>query len=135
MRCSIHAMTDWFARPVLHVSSVEASLRFYVDRLGFTIAWRHEENGETPVAQVDRGNCALIFSNQWPEKVGKGLMFISLNVEPETRETAVAALDALRDELQARGAPVKDGRWGYRLLVVEDLDGNQLFFNYPNEPQ
>jgi hypothetical protein len=31
-------MTDWFARPVLHVSSVEASLRFYVDRLGFTVA-------------------------------------------------------------------------------------------------
>jgi hypothetical protein len=21
-----------------------------------------------------------------------------------------------------------------RILVVEDLDGNQLFFNYPNEP-
>jgi hypothetical protein len=58
-----------------------------------------------------------------------------LNVEPETRETAVAALDALRDELQARGVPVMDGHWGYRLLVVEDLDGNQLFFNYPNEPQ
>ena len=32
-----------------------------------------------------------------------------------------------------RGLPVKDGNWGYRLLVVEDLDGNQLFFNYPNE--
>jgi hypothetical protein len=32
------------------------------------------------------------------------------------------------------GVPVKDGHWGYRLLVVEDLDGNQLFFNYPNEP-
>jgi catechol 2,3-dioxygenase-like lactoylglutathione lyase family enzyme len=29
-------MTDWFARPVLHVTDVEASLRFYVDRLGFT---------------------------------------------------------------------------------------------------
>jgi hypothetical protein len=37
-------------------------------------------------------------------------------------------------ELEARGAPVKDGHWGYRLLVVEDLDGNQLFLNYPNEP-
>jgi hypothetical protein len=35
-RSSIDAMTDWFARPVLHVSSVKASLRFYVDRLGFT---------------------------------------------------------------------------------------------------
>ena len=60
-------------------------------------------------------------------------MFISLNVEPETHEAAVAALDALRAELEAKGAPVKDGRWGYRLLVVEDPDGNQLYFNYPNE--
>jgi catechol 2,3-dioxygenase-like lactoylglutathione lyase family enzyme len=127
-------MTDWFARPVLHVSSIEASLRFYVDRLGFTAAWRYEEDGRARVAQVDRGSCALIFSDQWPEKVGKGLMFISLNVEPETHEAAVAALDALRAELEARGVPVKDGQWGYRLLVVEDLDGNQLFFNYPSEP-
>jgi hypothetical protein len=53
----------------------------------------------------------------------------------ETREAAVAALDALRAEFEARGVPVKNGHWGYRLLVVEDLDGNQLFFNYPNEPQ
>ena len=36
-------MTDWFARPVLHVTDVEASLRFYVDRLGFTSPWRYEE--------------------------------------------------------------------------------------------
>ena len=127
-------MTEWFARPVLHVSSVEASLRFYVDQLGFTISWQFEEEGRVFVAQVDRTGCALILAEQWPEKVGKGLMFISLNVEPETHEAAVAALDALRVELEGRGVPVKDGRWGYRLLVVEDLDGNQLFFNYPNEP-
>jgi catechol 2,3-dioxygenase-like lactoylglutathione lyase family enzyme len=128
-------MTEWFARPVLHVSSIEASLCFYVDRLGFTVPWRFEADGRTDVAQVDRQGCALILCEHWPEKVGKGLMFISLNVEPETREAAVAALDALRAEFEARGLPVKDGHWGYKLLVVEDLDGNQLFFNYPNEPQ
>ncbi len=127
-------MTEWFARPVLHVSSVEASLRFYVDQLGFTIPWQFEEEGRVFVAQVDRTGCALILAEQWPEKAGKGLMFISLNVEPETHEAAVAALDALRVELEGRGVPVKEGRWGYRLLVVEDPDGNQLFFNYPNEP-
>ena len=126
-------MTDWFARPVLHVTDDETSLRFYINRLGFTSPWRFEEDGKVHVAQVDRQGCALILSSQWPEKIGKGLIFISLNVEPATRETAVAALDALRAELEAKGAAVKEGSWGYRLLVVDDPDGNQLFFNYPSE--
>ncbi|HEY6175408.1 MAG TPA: glyoxalase superfamily protein [Kofleriaceae bacterium] len=127
-------MTDWFARPVLHVTDVAASLQFYVDRLGFTNPWTYEDSGKPFVAQVDRQGCALLLCSQWPDKVGKGLMFISLNVDPDTREAAVAALDALRAELEARGVAVNDGFWGYRLLVVDDPDGNQLYFNYPNEP-
>jgi catechol 2,3-dioxygenase-like lactoylglutathione lyase family enzyme len=129
-------MTEWFARPVLHVSNVEASLRFYVDRLGFTVPWRVEdEDGRAHIADVDRQGCALILSDERPEKVGTGLIFVSLNVQPETREAEVAADDALRAEMEARGVQVKDGRWGYRVLVVGDLDGNQLFVPYPNEPQ
>jgi uncharacterized glyoxalase superfamily protein PhnB len=126
-------MTDWFARPVLHVRDVEASMLFYMERLGFTSPWRYDADGRTHVAQVDREGCALILADTWPEKIGKGLMFISLNVEPATREAAVAALDSLRAELEARGVAVKEGSWGYRLLVVDDPDGNQLFFNYPAE--
>jgi catechol 2,3-dioxygenase-like lactoylglutathione lyase family enzyme len=126
-------MTDWFARPVLHVRNVDASIRFYVDRLGFASPWRYEENGRAYVAQVERQGCALILADTWPEKIGKGLMFISVNSEPQTRQAATAALDALRAELEAKGVSVKDGSWGYRLLVVDDPDGNQLFFNYPAE--
>jgi catechol 2,3-dioxygenase-like lactoylglutathione lyase family enzyme len=127
-------MTDWFARPVLNVTDVEASLRFYVDKLGFTCPWRYnDDDGKAYVGQVDRQSCALILAKRWPEKVGKALMFISLNVEPQTHEAAVAALDALRAELEAKGVPVNEGWWGYRLLVVDDPDGNQLFFNYPND--
>ena len=124
-------MTDWFARPVLHVTDVEVSLRFYVERLGFTSPWRYEEDGKAHVAQVDRQGCALILADTWPEKIGKGM---SLNVEQETREAMIAALDALRTELEGKGVSVKEGSWGYRLLVIDDPDGNQLFFNYPNEP-
>jgi catechol 2,3-dioxygenase-like lactoylglutathione lyase family enzyme len=123
-------MTDWFARPVLHVADVDASLRYYVNRLGFTSPWRYDEGGGAHVAQVDRLGCALILADTWPEKIGKGLIFISLNFEPETQ---VAALDALRAEFESQGVPVKEGLWGYRVLVVDDPDGNQLFFNYPNE--
>jgi catechol 2,3-dioxygenase-like lactoylglutathione lyase family enzyme len=126
-------MTDWFARPILCVRDVEASLRFYVDQLGFTSPWRYDEGGRAHVAQVDRQGCALILADTWPENIGKGLMFISLNVEQETREAAATALDALRAELEAKGVPVKEGSWGYRLLVVDDPDGNQLFLNYPSE--
>ena len=127
-------MTAWFARPVLHVADVAVSLRFYVDRLGFTSPWQYEEDGKLCVAQVDRQGCTLILSSHWPEKAGKALMFISLNVEPDTREAQVEALDELRAELEAKGVSVKDGSWGYRLLVVDDPDGNQLYFNYPNKP-
>jgi len=140
-------MTDWFARPILNVTDVEASLLFYMDRLGFTCPWRYEEEGKAYVAQVDRQGCTLILASTWartsPEKLGKGLLFISLNIEPASSQEAspaaaaaapdaqVAALDALRAELEAKGVSVKDGSWGYRLLVVADPDGNQLLFNYP----
>jgi hypothetical protein len=42
-------------------------------------------------------------------------MFISLNE---------AVLNALRAELEERGVDVKDGHWGYRVMVVTDPDGN-----------
>jgi catechol 2,3-dioxygenase-like lactoylglutathione lyase family enzyme len=108
---------EWFARPVLLVADIDRSVDFYVKQLGFTQAWRYEEEGKAWVAQVDRQGCALILSSQWPDKVGKGLMFISLDV---------GVLDALRAELEGRGVHVKDGQWGYRLMVIADPDGNEL---------
>jgi catechol 2,3-dioxygenase-like lactoylglutathione lyase family enzyme len=126
-------MTDWFARPIFNVVDVEASLRFYVDQLGFTNPWRFDEQCKAYVAQVERQGCAIILAKTWPEKIGKSQLFISLNVEPPTPEAGTAALDELRTELESRGVGVKEGSWGYRLLVVDDPDGNQLLFNYPNE--
>lgn len=128
-------MTDWFARTILAVTDVEASLRFYIDQLGFTSPWRFDDGGKALVAQVERQGTALILAGNWPHQVGKGLIFISLNVEPETPESLTAALDELRAEFEAKGVAVKEGRWGYRLLVVADPDGNQLLFNYPADNQ
>ncbi len=115
-------MSEWFARPVLHVADVQRSIDFYIEKLGFVESWRFAEDGNLLVAQVDREGCALIFSSQWPEKNGTGRMFISLD-----------DIDTVRAELETRGAPVRDGRWGYRLMVIEDPDGNALYFNYPDD--
>jgi catechol 2,3-dioxygenase-like lactoylglutathione lyase family enzyme len=125
---------EWYTRPVLFVSDVDRTLDFYVNRLGFTQSWRFEEEGKALVAQADRQGCALIFTSQWPDKVGKGLIFISLDVYAALDAALGAevekALDQLRAELQGKGVNVEDGFWGYRLLVVRDPDGNELYFNY-----
>jgi catechol 2,3-dioxygenase-like lactoylglutathione lyase family enzyme len=115
----------WYARPVLFVANIDRSVDFYGQQLDFTESWRYEEDGKAYVAQVDRLGCELILSSQWPDKVGNGLMFISLDP---------GVLNALRVELEGRGVDVKDGQWGYRLMVVTDPDGNQLYFPYPASP-
>jgi catechol 2,3-dioxygenase-like lactoylglutathione lyase family enzyme len=129
-------LQDWFARPVLHVKDVEASLRFYLDKLGFSSPWRYDEQGIARVAQVERQGCSLILANNLTpdpagqDRTGHATIFISINVEPPTPAASAARLDALRAELESRSVLVKDGSWGYRLLVVDDPDGNQLLFNY-----
>jgi len=117
-------VSEWFARPVLFVADIGRSVDFYVNQLGFTQSWRYEDEGRALVAQVGRQGCALILSSQWPDKVGSALMFISLDVD---------VLVALRAELEAKGVNVKDGYWGYPLMVVHDLDGNELYFPYPSD--
>jgi len=112
----------WYARPVLFVADIDRSVDFYGQQLDFTESWRYEEDGKAYVAQVDRLGCELILSSQWPDKVGNGLMFISLDP---------GVLDALRVELEGRGVDVKDGQWGYRLMVIADPDGNEIYFPYP----
>jgi uncharacterized glyoxalase superfamily protein PhnB len=114
-------MADWFTRPVVHVAKVEAALPFYVDQLAFTVAWRYDEDGKPRVVEVGRAGCALILSDQWPDKVGKGILFVSLEGD----------VDTLRAELAGRNVPLSETEWGYRCLVVRDLDGNELYFPYP----
>ena len=118
-------MSDWYTRPVLFVGDIGRSVEFYVNQLGFTQGWRYEEQGKALVAEVDRQGCALILSSQWSSKVGTGLIFISLDV---------SVLHALRAELEGKHVNVKDGYWGYPVMIVHDLDGNELYFPYPNEP-
>ena len=117
-------MTRWYARPILPVADVTVALDYYIAALGFHEDWRHEEDGRLLVAQVSREGCELILSCQWPDKAGNAMQFISLDHD---------ALIALRADLEARGVPVLDGEWGYRLMILSDPDGNQLLFPYPSE--
>src|SRR5262245_43857652 len=119
-------MDHWYSRPVLFVRSVEQSVAFYVDLLGFTQSWRYDEDSRALVAQVERQGCEIILSCQDSHRTGHGRLFISLDV---------SVLHELRAELEAKGVEVQDGFWGYDTMIVVDPDGNQLFFPYPNEDE
>jgi catechol 2,3-dioxygenase-like lactoylglutathione lyase family enzyme len=119
-------MGRWYTRPVLFVAEVEAASAFYVERLGFQEAWRFpESDGRIVVAQVGRDETEIILSSQWPDKVGKGMLFIELTA---------ADWRALPGALAARDVASSWGHWGYRTLIVDDPDGNQLFFPDPEDP-
>lgn len=114
-------MGKWYTRPVLFVADVPRSADFYVGRLGFAEKWRFDD----VVAQFDRDECEIIVSSQWPAKVGTGMLFIELTA---------ADWKTLPDLLEAAGVASTRGHWGYRTVIVEDPDGNQLFFPDPEDP-
>jgi uncharacterized glyoxalase superfamily protein PhnB len=128
-------MGRWYTRPVLFVADVDAALAFY-GRLGFAEAWKFGENdapslsgekqgGASVVAQVARDDCEIIFSRQWPDKVGTGMLFIELTAEDWA---------ALPEAFAAQGVEFQRGWWGYRTLIVADPDGNELYFPDPEDP-
>jgi catechol 2,3-dioxygenase-like lactoylglutathione lyase family enzyme len=110
----------WYARPVLFVADVGRSARFYVDLLGFEMAW-HADDGAGTVCQVARGECEIILCEDAARR-GGGRLFVELTAE---------GLAELRRELVAREVPTRTTWWGYDTLQVDDPDGNQLLFPEP----
>jgi len=44
-----------------------------------------------------------------------------------------AEFDAARAELEGKGVARKEGWWGKKLMIVEDPDGNQIYFGDPHD--
>jgi catechol 2,3-dioxygenase-like lactoylglutathione lyase family enzyme len=119
-------MNVWYSRPVFFVESVERSIAFYTEKLGFAESTRYAEDGKVLVSQVNREDCEILLNCQQPEKTGRSRIFISIDL---------ASLQALRVEFENRVAPIRDGWWGYNTMIIEDPDGNELFFPYPNNAE
>ena len=114
---------SWMASTLFFVRDVGAAIDFYVGRLGFTLNMRYEEEGKARVAGVSRGEgCALLLTDQWPDKVGAGVLYTALGKEDFDRACA---------EFEANGVAVEEGFWGKPTLIVTDPAGNQIYFARP----
>jgi uncharacterized glyoxalase superfamily protein PhnB len=118
-------MTEgWDSSTIFFVGDAGAAAAFYANTLGFMVNWRHDEAGRTWAAGISRDNCGLLLHSQSPDRAGKGAIYLGFGA---------AQYDALRTDLLAKGVALKDGWWGKRLMIVEDPDGNQLWFADPQD--
>ena len=108
-------------QPILGTRDVAKAVRFYVDRLGFTLAFGVPTN-EGNYVGLRRGNVELHMQFQYPHEMGT----IRLRI-------VVDDPDALYEEYKAKdvfyeGTRLADTPWGTREFALYDSDGNALTF-------
>jgi len=107
------------SQPILRVSDLEASVRYYVDVLGFRIGF-HEA-----IASVSRGGCALFLVEGDQGNPGSWVW------------VGVSDVDLVHAEYLRSGArirqPPTNFPWACE-MQVEDLDGNVLRVGSESKP-
>lgn len=120
--------------PLLMVERMEASLRFYVDGLGFALKHRWVDEGALRWCWLEQEGVALMLQ-EWKEdpthptrpagRVGLGVSFNFSCAD------ALAVYRALRARgLPARRPFVGNSRW---VVSLEDPDGYDLHFQSPTD--
>ena len=103
------------ATPILRVATLDASIAYFVDVLGFKVDWRAGDL----LASVGRGPCHLFLCEGDQGHPGAWVWI------------GVGDAAVLHDELSAKGARVRHPPTNYAWALemqVEDLDGNVLRF-------
>jgi catechol 2,3-dioxygenase-like lactoylglutathione lyase family enzyme len=114
--------------PILRMYDVEATKRFYVDYLGFTLDWQ-EGAGDRPVyLRVSRGPVAFHLSSH----AGDGTPGTAVVIQ-------VDDVEALHRELASKRYPFMnpgiDPRGIGREMLVLDPASNQIRFFEPGRPE
>jgi uncharacterized glyoxalase superfamily protein PhnB len=117
----------------LTCNDVVASIAWYRDVLGFTVAFEFERDGKPVGAVVTAGDIRIVLNQEdgklgWDRKKGQGF-YLQLNV------ATPADVDAAADRVRAAGGDIisepEDRPWGARMFQFRDLDGFKLGVSTP----
>jgi predicted enzyme related to lactoylglutathione lyase len=114
---------------LLEVNSLEESIKFYHEQLGFDIESSDPE-AEPPMTTLRAGRLRITLVQQLETMLrrGRGVHFFLTATDVE----------AYYAQLKRRGielAPPTDEGWGGRFITLEDPDKYRLFFVTWTEPQ
>lgn len=116
--------------PSLTVDDLEASLRFYVDGLGFTVHETWEEEGKVLGVMLLAGTCYLGLSQDDWAKGRDRQKGVGFRIWAETAQD----LDELAERMREHGIEPdgpKTESWGNRSLGATDPDGFTITFTPP----
>jgi uncharacterized glyoxalase superfamily protein PhnB len=117
----------------LTCKNVEASIAFYRDVLGFSVAMTFENAGKLAGAVMAAGDVRFVLNQDdgklgWDRIKGQGL-YLQINV------AAGADVDAAAARIKAAGGTLidepADRPWGARMFQFRDLDGFKLGVSTP----
>lgn len=111
--------------PALRITDYERSRAYYVEALGFTVAWEHRFAPQFPVfmALVRDGMQIYLTEHSGDCQVGGLVHFV------------IPDVSAWHKEFQQRGAKVAEAPnndLGFLNMTITDPDGNQLRFMEPS---
>ena len=123
------------AEPQLFVADLRAACRFYVDKLGFELAFLY---GEPPFyGQVFRDGARLNLRQLDAPPIDAGLRAREDLLSATLTLDSDAGIGALFHAYQAAAVPFHQALrlepWGARTFIVKDPDGNLLLFAGPVE--
>jgi hypothetical protein len=94
----------------------------------FKVDWNHQEQGKAYVVKVSLFGFELILNQVEPETEGRGAghgrVFIGLNDDQAVR---------FRQHLKEKDIKPTFTQWGGPTFVIQDMDGNEMFFWLPDK--
>jgi lactoylglutathione lyase len=116
------------AVPFFMVTNLEASLRFYVEGLGFTMTRQWIDQGKLRWCWLQLGNAALMLQEYLQNPIAKRGEGVSVCFQ--CKDAIAIYHDALAHNLQPRGPFVGNALW---VTSFTDPDGYKLDFESPTD--
>ncbi len=122
------------AVPFFWVHDLEASLRFYIDGLGFTKTIEWVDDGKLRWCWLELGGAAVMLQEFWQSGQHRNVTTDKLGAGVSINFICKDAL-ALYKEFKARGVDAKRPFVGNRMWVTQaaDPDGYNLYFESPTD--
>ena len=113
--------------PLMYVSDIDASCRFYCDGLGFSLDQKWEPNGKLAWCWLNLEGAAVMLQQGEPGDLGNdpriNVYFLCEDVD--------VIYSAIRERVAAEPPTIES--YGMKQLFVTDPDGNRVCFENPVE--